>query len=277
MKEKLRRTFIVFYARFLISMKIYFRYPVNFVMTLIEPIIWLTPFYFLSKSFSIGGKLPGFEGYMGNSNFMGFIIIGYMISSYLSTVFWTMGFSLKEEMRQGVLESNWSAPVNRILLMISKSTFQFIAATFEILLTGIVCHFVFGFNINSGILKAVAFLIPGIIGMMGLGLIIGSLVLMAKEANAIIDMANSLVAGFSGGYFPVKVMPKGIIFISLTLPLTYIYDSSRAILINQIPLLPLKTELGIIFLTMIGFCLLGSFIFNSVEKRCRMTGDLGTH
>jgi ABC-2 type transport system permease protein len=269
---------IVFRARFIISMKIYFRYPVNFIMTLFDPIMWLSPFYFMGKSFSSGGKLQGFEKYTGNSDYMSFLVIGYMISAYVATVFWTMGFSLKEEMRQGVLESNWSAPVNRIVLMISKSMFNFCATTFEVILTGIVCHFAFGFRINSGLFKAIGFLIPGIIGMLGLGLAVGSLVLIAKEANGIIDITNAMVSAFSGSYFPIKVMGKGIFLtISLILPLTYIYDSSRAILINQVPLFSLQTEFLIILAAMIGFPIFGSFVFMRVERKCRELGILGTH
>lgn len=267
----------VFRARFKISMKIYFRYPVNFIMTLFDPLIWLTPFYFMSKSFSTGGRLIGFEKYSGNSDYMSFLVIGYMISSYISTVFWVMGFSMKEEMRQGVLESNWSAPVNRIVLMISKSLFQFCATTFEIILTGVVCYFAFDFRITNGMLKAIAFLIPGIIGMLGLGMAIGALVLLAKEANGIIDITNSLISAFSGGYFPVKVMPRGFFFISMAIPLTYIYDSSRAILINQTSLLPLRNEFLIIIIAMFGFCIIGNWIFMRVERKCRELGILGTH
>lgn len=37
--ERFKKNIIVFKARFLISMKIYFRYPVNFIMTLAEHII----------------------------------------------------------------------------------------------------------------------------------------------------------------------------------------------------------------------------------------------
>ena len=273
----MKRILLVFRARFLVSMKIYFRYPVNLIMTLIEPLIWLTPFYFMGKSFSSGGKITGFEKYTGNSDFMGFLVVGYMVTAYVSTVFWTMGFSLKNEMREGVLESNWTAPVNRIVLMVSKSLFQFCATTFEVIMTGIVCHFVFGFTVTAGVLKAILFLIPGIIGMMGLGMAVGALVLLAKEANGIIDMTNSILSALSGGFFPVKVMPKGFLFISLILPLTYVYDSSRAILISQEPIFSLKEEFLIILVAMVGFCVVGNWIFMRVERRCRMKGVLGTH
>lgn len=275
--DKIKKNLYVFRSRFLISMKMYFRYPINIIMTLFDPIMWLTPFYFMGKSFSQNGNMAGFSKYTGNSDFIGFLVIGYIITSYVSTVFWTMGFSLKEEMRQGVLESNWSAPVNRILLMISKSVFSFCATTFEVILTCIVCHFVFGFTLNSGFVKALTFIIPGIIGMIGLGMAVGALVLLVKEANGIIDITNSLVSGFSGGFFPIKVMPKGFLFISLILPLTYVYDSTRAILISQIPLYSLKQEFVIIILSMFGFCILGNWIFNKVERHCRYVGNLGTH
>lgn len=275
--ERLRRNFIIMKARFLISMKMYFRYPINIIMTLIEPLIWLTPFYFMAKTFEVDGKVQGFEQYVGNSNVMGFAVLGFMISGYVSVVFWAMGFSLREEMEQGVLESNWSSPANRIVLMVSKSFFQFCATTFEIVLTGIVCHFAFGFTMNSEILRAMLYLIPGLIGMLGLGMAVGALVLMAKNAQPIIDITNSLVMGFSGSFFPIKVMPKGFMFISLVLPITYVYDSTRSILLGQTPLFPLMSEFKIIIISMFVLCILGNWIFMKVEKRCRMIGDLGTH
>lgn len=273
----IKKSLYVFRARFIVEAKKYFRYPVNVVMQLVQPIMWIAPFYFMGKCFSVGGNTPGFQKYTGNSDFIGFLVLGYMVSIYVDMVFWTLGLSLKEEMRQGVLESNWTAPVNRVLLMVSKGTFQFCASTLEIILTGIVCHFAFGFNINSQIFKVILFLVPGLIGMMGLGLIISALVLLVKEANPIIDLSNSIISALSGGFFPIKVLPKVILFVSMALPLTYMYDSSRAILISQLPIVSLKYEFIIIIISMVALCLIGSAIFMRVEKKCRTLGILGTH
>lgn len=274
---KIKKTMRVFYAKFIISMKIYFRYPINFFMNLLNPIIWIAPFYFMAKAFSSNGKLTGFSYYTGNSDYIGFLVLGYMISSYVNMVFWGMGFSLREEMRQGVLESNWSTPVNKITFLISEGLFQFCSTTIEVILTGILSHFIFNFNITPHLLEALLFLLPGIIGLMGLGLAIGALVLVVKEANTIIDIGSAFLSGISGGYFPVKIFPKGIMFIALAVPLTYVYDSSRAILSKQIPIFDLKTEFIIIIISMIFFCILGSLIFKMVEKKCRELGLLGTH
>ncbi|WP_392486650.1 ABC transporter permease [Haloimpatiens sp. FM7315] len=277
MKEKILKALYVYRARFIISMKLYFRYPLNAAFTFFDPLIWLTPFYFMGKSFSVNGHMTGFSKYTGNSDFMGFLVIGYMVTAYVATVFWSIGFSLREEMQQGVLESNWSAPVGRITLIVSKSLSKFAITTVEVIITGIVCHFTFGFNLNGNILKAIGFLIPGIIGLMGLGMAIAGLVLIAKNANPIIDLTNSILAGFSGSFFPIKVMPRGFTFISLIIPLTYIYDSTRALLINQEPLFSLKKEFIIVIVTMIIMCILGNYIFLKIDRRCREKGNLATH
>lgn len=277
MKEKLLKKFYVYRARFIISMKIYFRYPINFIFTFFEPLIWLTPFYFMGKSFSVNGKMIGFSKYTGNSDFMGFLVVGYMVMTYVQTVFWTIGFSLKEEMQQGVLESNWSAPVSRISLLVSKSLSKLLISTIDITIVAIVCHFAFGFTITGNVLKAIAFIIPGVIGLMGIGFAIAGLVLIAKNANPIIDLVSSIINAMSGSFFPIKVLPKFFMIISLSIPLTYMYDSTRAILINQKPLFSLKTEFIILIVCMIVACIAGNWIFLSIDKKCRDKGVLGTH
>jgi len=264
-------------ARFLISMKMYFRYPVNVLMTLFEPLMWLSPFYFMGKAFSVNGRIEGFEKYTGNSDYIGFMVLGFMVSAYVSMIFWSVGFSLKDEMRQGVLESNWSSPSNRIALLLGRTLFQFLATTFEVILIGIVCHFAFGFTINKNILKAISFLFPGIIGLFGLGLFVASLVLIAKEAGPIVDITNSTLNALSGMAFPIKVMPRGFVFISMILPMTYVNDSIRALLLGQTPLMPLYKEFLIIVISIFIFWLVGSYAFAKVERKCKELGILGTH
>ena len=47
----MRENLIVIRARFIRSMKNYFRYPLNFILSLFNPIIWLAPYYFMGKGF----------------------------------------------------------------------------------------------------------------------------------------------------------------------------------------------------------------------------------
>ncbi|SHE48567.1 ABC transporter permease [Clostridium fallax] len=262
-------------AKMILKTKIFFRYPLNIFYFIVDPIIWISPFYFMSKSFTTNGVSKGFEAYTGSGNYIGFLVIGFMITAYSSAALWSLGFSLKNEMMEGVLESNWSTPVSKPVLMFSSTIFEFTKATIEVICTGLVCHFIFGFTINGEILKAILFLIPGIIALMGLGLIVASEVLIIKNANVIVDVSNALLNGFSGGYFPVQVFPKYLLPIAFAIPLTFMNDSLRAILIDQTPIIPLKFQFIFLIVFMIILVFLGNIIFRRIEKRCRDNGVSG--
>lgn len=51
----MREFFILLKARFILKMKYYFRYPLNMLFPLINPIIWLSPMYFMGKAFEVNG------------------------------------------------------------------------------------------------------------------------------------------------------------------------------------------------------------------------------
>lgn len=273
----MRENLLIIRARFKMAMKIYFRYPLNFIFSCLDPIIWLSPLYFMGKAFEINGEIQGFASYTGNSDYTGFIVLGYMISCYLSTALWSIGLTLKNEMLDGTLESNWSTPANKMAILIGSSLFYFCVTTFQIIITIIFCHFLFGFTISFKTFKIFMFLVPGIVSLIGIGIGISALVLLFKEANSIIDISNFFLSGFSGSFFPIKVLQKPIIFVSLCLPLTYLNDSMRAIMLGQTPLFSLKFQFLIILISMFVFYIGGRMIFLVVEKYCRDKGILSGH
>ena len=61
------------------------------------------------------GEARGFAGYSGTTDYMSFILVGTALSNFINSVFWGMGYALKNDMDAGVLESNWLAPLPRPL------------------------------------------------------------------------------------------------------------------------------------------------------------------
>lgn len=271
------RTLNIYRARILISFKTYIRYPVNFIMSFVQPMIWLVPFMFMGKVFSSDGNVSGFEAYTGNSDFIGFLVIGSIITSYLMAVFWGVGNSVKEEMRQGVLESNWTAPVSRFTLLISKSLYYFIISTVENIMLLFMCYLVFDYRVTGNVMKALVYMIPGIVALFGIGLMISALVLVVKNANPVIDLTSSIFSGLSGSFFPIKIFTGFWRVIALGLPITYIYDSARALLQNQEPLFDLNIELRILILSAFVFTIIGSMVFKRVDSLCRTKGMISGH
>ncbi|GAA0126926.1 ABC transporter permease [Clostridium sp. CTA-19] len=259
--------------KIIIRAKIYFRYPLNVLMIFVMPLIWLTPQILMAKGF---GGTAGFKEFTGSDNYVGFMVIGFMIAVYSSNTMWSIGYSLKEEMWDGVLESNWTTPVNRIVLVLANAIFEFITATFQVILVGVICRLAFNFNVFSKeLLKCIIFLIPFLFSLMGLGLIVASLVLIIKNENTVIDVSDGIIQGFSGSTFPIEVLPRFLLPISFIIPLTYMNNSARVLIIGETPFMDLKYEFLILVISMFVFLFLGILTFNKVEKKCRQEGLSG--
>lgn len=257
--------------------KHYWRYPLNAVSTIFQPVIWLTPAYFMGQAFSVNGRAVGFEAYSGTADYMSFILLGTVLTNFINAVFWGMGYALKNDMDSGVMESNWLTPVPRLLILTGRSITNMIvtAVTSAIMLA--VAALLFGFRAGGDVLNAFIPVIPMMIGLYGFGFAFAAIVLMMREANTLVDVSSFLVSIFSGTNFPVNALPKWLLPISLALPLTYGMDAVRGYLLKTNTLLPIEWEIALLVVSMFIMLWIGVKVFNALEKRVRQRGTLGQH
>ena len=253
------------------------RYPLNAVFHVLQPIIWLTPVYFLSQSFAAQGGNAGFSAYSGTDDYMSFILIGTILSRFVSSVFWGMGYSLKNEMDSGVLESNWLAPMSRPLLLLGRTLANL--ATTTVVSAGVLLlgWLFFGFRITGNLVAAVATVVPMLIALYGFGFAFAALVLLIREPNTLIDVSDFAVGILSGWQFPVNVLPRFLLPISLAIPLTYGLDAVRGYLLHTKTIIPIQYEIVILVVSMGVMVPAGYGIFKLVERRCRALGTIGLH
>ncbi len=255
----------------------YWRYPLNAVSSVFHPLVWLTPVYFMGQSFSINGKAQGFAGYSGTTDFMSFVLLGAALTNFIDAVFWGMGFSLKQDMDAGVLEANWLTPVPRLLLLIGRTFTNILITTITSLIMLFVAALLFGFRPTGSALAALLSVAPMLIGLYGFGFAFAALVMIIREANVLVDVSNFLVQTFSGAQFPVQVLPRWLLPLSLALPLTYGFDAMRGWLIGTKTLLPIGQEIALLIGFMFIMLALGITAFRSLEVRVRRLGTLGQH
>jgi ABC-2 type transport system permease protein len=257
--------------------KQYWRYPLNAVSTIFQPVIWLAPVYFMGKAFSINGQAAGFAQYSGTADYMSFLILGAVLGNFVNAVFWGMGYALKNDMDSGVMESNWLTPIPRLLILIGRSATNLFVTALTSFGMLIVCKFVFGFHPTGDVLKAVGAIVPMLIGLYGFGFAFAGIVLLMREANTLVDTSAFIVQVFSGTDFPVTVLPKWLLPISLLLPLTYGLDAVRGLLLKTNTLFTIRTEIALLIVFMFGMLWFGSWIFYRIERRVRTLGTLGQH
>jgi ABC-2 type transport system permease protein len=240
LKTQLRALFVI--ARK--DWKVFWRYPLNAVSNILQPIIWVTPVYFMGQAFSTNGQALGFAAYSGSGDYMSFILLGTVLSNFILTVFWGMGYALKEDMDSGVLESNWLTPVSRILILVGRTLASLLTTTITSLMMLAIAGALFGFRPTGNTLAAFLVAIPMLLGLYGFGFAFAAIVLLMREANTLVDVSSFLVQGLSGANFPVKSLPYWLIPISLMLPLTYGFDAVRGFLLKTNTLLPLPIEVA---------------------------------
>jgi ABC-2 type transport system permease protein len=253
----------------------YWRYPLNAITSLFQPLIWLAPVYFMGQVFSVNGKALGFAAFSGTSDYMSFIILGSVMGNLIGAVFWGMGYSLKEEMDAGVLESSWLAPVPKLVLLVGHTLTNLGISTILSLAILLTAGLVFGFHVSGNVLGAVLTVLPMLLGLYGFGFAFASLVLIMRDANTMVDVSDFLVQTLSGSSFPVNSMPRWLLPISLAIPMTYGYDAVRGWLLKTNTLLPIPVEIGLLLVFMVLAVILGTRVFHALEKRVRSRGTLG--
>jgi ABC-2 type transport system permease protein len=257
--------------------KVFWRYPLNAVSNVFQPIIWITPVYFMGRAFSTNGQAVGFEAYSGTDDYMSFILLGTVLANFIETVFWGMGYALKNDMDAGVLESNWLTPVPRLLILIGRTLTSLLTTAVTSLIMLVIATLLFGFNPTGNTLAAFLTALPMLIGLYGFGFAFAGMVLLMRDANTLVDVSSFLVQGLTGTSFPVQALPTWLIPVALALPLTYGLDAVRGWLLQTQTILPIRVEIALLIASMFVMLWFGAWVFQRVERRVRTLGTLGQH
>jgi ABC-2 type transport system permease protein len=255
----------------------FWRYPLQAISWTFQPLVWLTPIYFMGQVFSTNGQAQGFAEFSGTGDYLGYILIGTVLTNFVMAVFWGMGYALKNDMDTGVLEANWLLPIPRILMLVGRTLTSLATTAVTSVVMLVTAALVFGFRPSGDALAAFLTALPMLLGLYGFGIAFAAVVLIMKDANTLVDVSSFLVQILSGSSFPVQALPRWLFPLALALPITYGLDAVRYYLLDSQPLLPIGWELGLMFFFLAVMLALGARAFRGLERRVRRTGSLGQH
>jgi len=255
----------------------FIRYPANFFFSLVMPVIWFLPIYFLIVSFAPDGESAGLSAWIGESNFFTYLPMGLMVGYVITSIFWGLGFALKRLMDIGVLETIWSCPVPRYIHVIGESLFSLCRMVVELTIVLVVYRYLYGFTIPATAVRLLPYVVPFVLLIYGFGIGFAALVLLVKDANTMVDTSSFLVSGITGTQNPPQVFPRFLIAIALAIPITHFVDIMRVETLGIQPLVNPAVEYLVFFASMVLFPVVGVLFFSWVERRARKLGNLHVH
>ncbi len=101
----------------------------------------------------------------------------------------------------------------------------------------------------------------GALAMVSLGYLAVARVRTAEGAAPIIQMVMFPMMFLSGIFFPVEIMPDFMRPIVAVMPLTYLGDALRQVMVNGTPLYPMLTDLAVMGAWLLGCMLLSIRLF----------------
>jgi ABC-2 type transport system permease protein len=184
----------------------------------------------------------------GEFSYFDFIAPGIMAMTVMMSVMTGLPAAISQEREVGTLDGMMVAPINRLAVILGKTLAQMARGILQGTLILVLAMFLFGVTVHGNILLVFALLLLGVFSFVGLGVVLTS---FAKDQETAVMMMTTIMFPMmflSGVFFPVEQMPWFMQSISKVLPLTYVADALRKVMVLGADIPALTTELSILII-----------------------------
>lgn len=243
-------------------------------------VVWLV--YSVVSTLSIGYLASGLDAFGGSGAHVNvaqaqlYLLIGSLLWSYLSLMFFDVSFAIAWERWEGTIEYTFMAPVRRVTHLLGICSFAIVYAMLRsvIILAAIALAFHLDLS-HADIGAALLVLAAATFPVLGLGIFTSVLPLLSPEKGEQMTVAvQGVVLLVSGVYYPLTVLPVVFRIMGDASPLTYTLTGMRAALLDHAGAGAL---LGTILLLLaMGAVLIpcGIVVFSKAERRAKRLGLL---
>ncbi len=277
MRRSIRIELLAILAECRKTIRIWFSYPIMIVFWAIFPLLWVMPYVFQGRALVGGATSESFRQLTGSGNYLAFVLIGAMISTFVFSALWGVGNSLREETYWGTMEYIIASPTHPLVILIGKTLAEWAWSSVMVLFQAVIIALFFGVQFTlAKVLPVLLIVVLLLVGFSGFAIAFAGFTLLIKEVHGWVHTLEWIFFLFSPIRYPVQVNPVTAV-ISTLIPLTWALVAIRSIiLLNKAEVNLYQTVLILLVMDVV-LLVTGYFLFVYLEKKTRRDGTVGMH
>jgi ABC-2 type transport system permease protein len=205
-----------------------------------------------------------------------YLLIGALLWTYLSMVFFEVSFAITWERWEGTIEYTFMAPIKRLTHLLGMCAASLIYGILRAAIIGLGVIALFRLDLShANWLTALLLFAAATLPLLGLGIFTSILPLLSPEKGEQMAFAvQGVLLLISGVYYPISVLPAPLRLVGMVSPLTYTLDGVRQALLHGLSLAAALPDIGILLL--MGSVLVPASVwcFSRAETRAKRLGLL---
>ena len=182
----------------------------------------------------------------GEFSYFDFVAPGIIAMTVMMSVMTGLPAAISEERESGTLDGMMVAPINRLSVILGKTLAQIGRGLLQGTIIIVIATTLFGVTIHGSILLVFALLLLCVFSFVGLGIVLTSFTKDQETAVMLMSTIMFPMMFLSGVFFPTEQMPWFMQTIAQFLPLTYVADSLRKVMVLGADLTMITNELAIL-------------------------------
>lgn len=176
--------------------------------------------------------------------------VSYFVPSILAMALMQLGIfaaiPLVQQREKLILKRLNATPLPRWTLVVSNILVRLVLAALQTVLLIAIGVWVLGVQISGDWLRIVAVVGLGAVTFVSIGYVIASFARTEEAANGMTSIVQFPLMFLSGIFFPLEIMPSWLRSVATVMPLTYLGDALRQVMVGGTPFVPLWADVAIL-------------------------------
>jgi ABC-2 type transport system permease protein len=176
--------------------------------------------------------------------------VGYLVPSILAMALMQLGvfaaIPLVQQREKGILKRMGATPLPRWMLIGSNIVVRLIVAIADAVLILGIGSLLFDVQMGDSFLAVAGLVLLGAGAFLALGFMLAAFIRTEEQATGVVQIVQIPMMFLSGIFFSFDFLPSILQTIARFLPLTYLADALRQVMVSGTPVAPLGVDLAIL-------------------------------